>query len=147
MVGYLTGMLTLPFWQVVLALAGILVLISTPSMLIAWLKLRQRNLGPILDANGWAVNGRVKMNVPFGGALTQEAEIPRGAGSSFVVRYPEPPTALPKLVFAAIGVAFVISLLNHFGLVHRLSGGSFGTDPNAPAATIIVPAPTVTPEP
>ena len=30
--------------------------ISGPSMLIAWLKLRQRNIGPILDANGWAVN-------------------------------------------------------------------------------------------
>lgn len=145
LVGYLTGMLTLPFWQVILAFAAILVLISTPSMLIAWLKLRQRNLGPILDANGWAVNGRVKMNVPFGGALTAEAELPRGAGSSFVVRYPETPTAVPKLIFAAIGVAFVISLLNHFGMVHRLSGGTYGTDPNAPPAAIVVPAPTVTP--
>ncbi len=35
-------------------------------MLIAWLKLRQRNLGPILDANGWAVNARTKVNIPLG---------------------------------------------------------------------------------
>ena len=116
MVGYLTGILTLPFWQVCLALAGILLVISTPSMLIAWLKLRQRNLGPILDANGWAVNGRVKMNVPFGGALTKEAELPSGAGSSFAVKYPEPPTALPRLVALVVIIAFLISLANYFGV-------------------------------
>jgi len=28
------------------------------------LKLRQRNLGPILDANGWAVNARARINIP-----------------------------------------------------------------------------------
>lgn len=137
LIGYLTGVLTLPFWQVVLAFVGILLVISAPSMLIAWLKLRQRNLGPILDANGWAVNGRVKMNVPFGGALTHEAEIPPGAQSSFVVKYPEPPTALPKLIGAAVAIAFMVSLLNHFGLIHSLSGGSFGTPPAAKRTAIV----------
>jgi len=29
-------------------------------MIIAWLKMRQRNLGPILDANGWAVNSKAR---------------------------------------------------------------------------------------
>ncbi|HTG43950.1 MAG TPA: hypothetical protein VK633_05400, partial [Verrucomicrobiae bacterium] len=53
--------------------------ISGPSMLIAVLKLRQRNLGPILDANGWAVNGRMKINVPFGGALSKTPKLPPGA--------------------------------------------------------------------
>jgi hypothetical protein len=48
-------------------------------MLIAWLKLRQRNVGPILDANGWSVNAMAKINVPFGAALTQVAALPRGA--------------------------------------------------------------------
>lgn len=132
--GYVSGVLTLPFWQVCLAFGAALLLISTPSMLIAWLKLRQRNLGPILDANGWAVNGRVKMNVPFGGALTQVAEIPRGAQSSFAVKYPEPPTVLPKLIGAVVGLAFLFSLLNHYGLVHRLSGGRIGTSSAQAAA-------------
>ena len=31
-------------------------LISLPSVMLAYIKLRKRNLGPILDANGWAVN-------------------------------------------------------------------------------------------
>ena len=42
-------------------------------------------LRPILDANGWAVNARAKMNVPFGGALTGVAALPPGAtfGAAF----------------------------------------------------------------
>jgi hypothetical protein len=135
--GYLSGVLTLPFWQVVLAFAALLLLISTPSMLIAWIKLRQRNLGPILDANGWAVNGRVRMNVPFGGALTKVAELPRGAQQSLVVRYPESPTLLPKLIFVLIGLGFVLSLLDHLDLLSRLTGGRFGS---SPAAEIMLPA-------
>ena len=55
--------------------------ISIPSMIIAYLKLRKRNLGPILDANGWAVNARAKINVPFGGVLTQVATLPAGCAA------------------------------------------------------------------
>jgi hypothetical protein len=57
-------------------------MISGPSMLLAWLKLRQRNLGPILDANGWATNGRSRINVPFGAAMTELARLPTGAQRS-----------------------------------------------------------------
>ncbi len=58
---------------------GLLLAISGPAMLIAWLKLHQRNVGPILDANGWSVNALAKINVPFGAALTQVAALPRGS--------------------------------------------------------------------
>jgi hypothetical protein len=60
-------------------LVGLLLAISGPSMLIAWLKLRQRNVGPLLDANGWSVNAMARINVPFGAALTELAALPRGA--------------------------------------------------------------------
>lgn len=62
-----------------LGLAGVMLVISTPSMIIAWMKLRQRTLGPILEANGWAINGRVKINIPFGRKLTEVAHLPAGA--------------------------------------------------------------------
>jgi hypothetical protein len=71
-----TGFLKLTWWQMPLALVGVLVAISGPSALLAFLKLRQRNLGPILDACGWAVNGRMKINIPFGAALTCVAKVP-----------------------------------------------------------------------
>lgn len=44
-----------------IGLLGALLLISGPSMLIAGLKLRQRNIGPLLDASGWAVNANAKL--------------------------------------------------------------------------------------
>ena len=72
----------LSLWQYPLLLVALVFLISTPSMIIAWLKLRQRTLGPILEGNGWAVNGRVKINIPFGTALTEVATLPPGAQRS-----------------------------------------------------------------
>lgn len=66
-------------WWIPVGLLGIVLAISGPSMLIAWLKLRQRSLGPILDASGWATNGRMRINLPLGGSLTKRALLPSGA--------------------------------------------------------------------
>ncbi|MFH1156924.1 MAG: hypothetical protein V1793_24275 [Pseudomonadota bacterium] len=102
-----TGFLKLVWWQMPLALAGIVLLISGPSMIIAWLKLRQRNLGPILDASGWAVNARATINIPFGGSLTSVAALPHGARRSLKDPYapPKSNTVLVLLVFAAVAAA------------------------------------------
>lgn len=89
---FLTSILALFFglgWWMPLGFLGLMLMISAPSMLIAWLKLRQRNLGPLLDANGWAVNGRVRINVPFGGALTALGHIPVTAQRSLRDPYME----------------------------------------------------------
>jgi hypothetical protein len=79
---FLSSILALFFglgvWMPV-GLIGLLLAISGPAMLIAWLKLRQRNVGPILDANGWSVNAMARINVPFGAALTRVAVLPPGA--------------------------------------------------------------------
>lgn len=75
----LTGFFKLAWWQMPLALLGIMLLISGPSMIIAWFKLRHRNLGRLLDANGWAVNTRACINIPFGASLTSLSRLPQGA--------------------------------------------------------------------
>jgi hypothetical protein len=62
-----------------LGIVALVLAISGPSMLIAWLKLSQRNIGPLLDANGWAVNAFARVNAPFGRVLTSLAELPPGA--------------------------------------------------------------------
>ncbi|MET0210208.1 MAG: hypothetical protein ABW220_14285 [Burkholderiaceae bacterium] len=65
-------------WWIPVALLGIVISISGPSMLIAWLKLRQRSLGPILDASGWAINSRMRVSVRQGDSLTQRPQpVPR----------------------------------------------------------------------
>jgi hypothetical protein len=74
-----TGLANLAWWQLPLVFLALIAVISGPSMIIAWIKLRQRTLGPILDANGWAINGRVKVNVPLGSELTARAVIPAGS--------------------------------------------------------------------
>jgi hypothetical protein len=66
-----------------LGVLGLLLAISGPSMAVAWLKLRQRNIGPLLDANGWAINARAKLNVPLGEAMTRLAVLPSGASRDF----------------------------------------------------------------
>ncbi len=76
--GLLSGFLNLK-GLMPLGVLAIMLIISGPSMVLAWLKLRKRSLGPILDANGWAVNARVKINVPFGASLTRIAALPAGA--------------------------------------------------------------------
>ena len=45
-------------------------------MVIAWLKLRRRNLAPVLNANGWAVNADAIISVPFGRTLTEQVRFP-----------------------------------------------------------------------
>lgn len=60
-------------------IAGIILVISGPSMLLAYMKLRKRNIGPLLNAEGWAVNGKLKINVPFGKALSHLSVLPAGS--------------------------------------------------------------------
>ena len=99
-------------WQVPLVIASIMLVISAPSMAIAWLKLRKRNLGPILDANGWAVNAKARMNVPFGGALTSVATLPAGATFGAADKYAEKPSVWPKVLAVAFVAWFIWAFLN-----------------------------------
>ena len=55
----------------------IMLCISGPSMFIAWMKLRKRNLAPVLNANGWAINSKIVINVKFGSTLTYMAKYPK----------------------------------------------------------------------
>ncbi len=81
LVGVFGKFVDLGVW-IPLALVGIMAAISGPSMMIAWLKLRQRSLGPLLDASGWAINGRMRINTRLGGSLSQTAKVPAHARRS-----------------------------------------------------------------
>ena len=117
-------------WQVPLVILVIMLVISAPSMAIAWLKLRKRNLGPILDANGWAVNAKAKMNVPFGGALTGVAALPPGATFGAADEYAEKPSPWPKLLLFAFVLWFVWAFLNDSqGRLYDWTNGKYGTPP------------------
>lgn len=101
-----------------LGILGLMLLISGPSMAIAWLKLRQRNIGPILDANGWAVNVLAKVNVPLGKSLTSIAVLPKGASRDLVDPFApkRKPLWLIFLLFVLLGggIAWFIGKLDSY---------------------------------
>ena len=71
------GIFALKWWQLIAAFVGIMLVISGPAMVMAWLKLRRRNIAPLLNANGWAVNAASKISIPFGETLTDIAKFPK----------------------------------------------------------------------
>ena len=72
-----TGIQNTPLWQTLVAIVVIMLVISGPSCFLAWSKLRRRNLGPVLNANGWAINSNVLVNILFGAKLTSLAQYPK----------------------------------------------------------------------
>ena len=102
------GLLSLHWWQLPLVIVGVILAISGPAMLIAWFKLRRRSLGPILDANGWAVNAQAGISIGFGAALTQLAHLPAGSARSLHDPYAQQARVWPWLlaVVVAVGLAW-----------------------------------------
>lgn len=109
------GLLSLPLWQLPLVILGVMTLISGPSLLLAWLKLRRRNLGPLLDANGWAVNARARINLPFGRSLTGIAQLPKGSARSLEDPYADKNRRWPWLLGLLVIVA--LAALWHWGFI------------------------------
>ena len=82
----------------------ILLVVSGPSMILAWMKLRKRNLAPLLNANGWAVNADAIVNVLFGNTLTEQAQYP-------LVKLQDPHAKIKKLTNGGkwtIGIASIL---------------------------------------
>ena len=92
------------WWAIPTLIICILLAISGPSMVLAWMKLRKRNLAPLLNANGWAINADAIVNVLFGNTLTEQAQYP-------IVKLKDPHAKTKKLTKGgkwAIAVAAVI---------------------------------------
>ena len=95
------------WWHWIVFFVVIMLLISGPSMIMAWLKLRKRDLAPVLNANGWAINARVLVNTRFGATLTSVAKYPAvKTKDPFTTKAPWWKRMLRWLIFlAAIAVA------------------------------------------
>ncbi len=76
LIGLVAG---LPLWKVLAGVAAIILLVSLPSVLLAWFKLRARDLGAILNAGGWAVNRPLTFSMGLARTFTRRAALPAGA--------------------------------------------------------------------
>lgn len=151
-IGLILGQfLNLGVWMPV-GIIAVLLMISGPSMALAWLKLRKRNLGPILDANGWAVNAMARVSVSLGTTLTSPPKRP--ANSSYDPRDPYADktfpvrTVLTLLIIVALAGTWFVGSLDRF-LPHAVrsttvlgaAAPASAPPPAAPAAPAAAPAP------
>ena len=57
-------------WQIVAAIVAIILVVSLPSVILTWFKLRRRDLGAILNACGWAVNRPMRFSMRLARTFT-----------------------------------------------------------------------------
>ncbi len=111
-IGGLFEWLGMHWYNIVIFFAIIILIISGPSMIMAWLKLRKRNLAPVLNANGWALNQRILVNTKFGATLTGIAKYPVVKGKDpFTTKAPLWKRILNWFIFAVclcVAVYFIL---------------------------------------
>jgi hypothetical protein len=105
------GFFSLTWWKMPIALVGVMLCISGPAMVLAWLKLRKRNLAPVLDANGWAVNAKATINIAFGSTLTHLAKLPKNSKQNLIDPYRKKSNSwIPTLIILLVVTAILFAL-------------------------------------
>ena len=109
-IGSVIGIITQKWYMPFLFIIGLMLIISLPSMILAWLKLRQRNIAPVLDASGWAVNGNVKITTKLGASLTHLPKRPATAFLTSIDPFAEKKSPVKRIIIWTI-VILLIALL------------------------------------
>ncbi len=141
-IGGLVGVISgLPLWKTALGIAAVLLIVSGPSMILGWLKLRARDIAPILNACGWAINRRLRFSLKLGRLFTSEAALPSNSERQLTDPYADD-TLMRNTVIAVLALAAVLAALWFAGVLDRALPGCMKrhppacavSDPHAPAA-------------
>lgn len=111
-IGTIVGIITKTWWMPFVCIIGLMLIISLPSMILAYLKLRQRNIAPILDASGWAINGNAKISTVLGKSLTN---LPHRPARTFIST--KDPFATKKFPWKRLLLFVIILALVIFAVV------------------------------
>ena len=105
--------------EIVASVFALVLVVSVPSMVLAWFKLRKRDLGVILNACGWAINRPMRFSMKRARGFTKCA-----------------PNPMPK-VWLAVFVVLVVALaaLAWWLKSSKCCGGCAAAEPPPPAAT------------
>lgn len=141
----------LPPVMMPVALGGVMLVISGPSMLIAGLKLRQRTVGPLLEGNGWAINGRIAVNIPMGTRFTDMKELPPGTAWNLEDPFVDKSARRRNRVITVL-VVLLVGLVGWFWfkplyIDSRLAPVEVAPAPAAPAPSTPAAAPAAAPAP
>jgi len=69
----------LQWYTIVIGLGCAILAVVLPTSIVAFLKLRRRDLSAILEGSGWAINARMRLTLRQGRLFTQRPQYPRGA--------------------------------------------------------------------
>ena len=109
------------WWQLPIGVLVAVLVLIVPLIILGVIKLRRRNLGPILEASGWAINAKLKIGGSMGFLLTRRGEFPKDAirdrkdmvkSIAKGLGYQSKLVRILLLIFVAILCFFVGSLLS-----------------------------------
>lgn len=94
-------------------------LLAVPTTILAWLKLRKRNLAIVLEASGWALNDRLKLTRGLGRLFTRRRSRPKGSklevidevGRVLRLRRQHNPDEMPESPNAKVWLGFLLLLI------------------------------------
>lgn len=114
--------------QLVGAVLGLVAVVSLPSALFAWLKLRKRDIAIVLEGQGWALNDRILLGRHLGHLFTRKPARPKQSSAEVLDSVAElverrkregideaEPEGLQSKHWAAIIVVIILALLYQFG--------------------------------
>ena len=107
--GFLVG-LKLKAWQIPFAAIAVMLIISGPALVLAFIKLRKRNLGPILDANGKKVNAKASINLPPAPVSRARPNSPKGLRRYQGSLRRKNPAAWPKVLIVLFLVWWIYAI-------------------------------------
>ena len=106
--GLVSTIAGIPVWKSCLGVLVVILAVSLPSVLITWFKLRARDLSPILNAGGWAINR--ELHFSLGKLWTAQAALPSKAKVSltdpFEDKHPVRNAIIALLIIGAILAGF-----------------------------------------
>ncbi len=70
--------------QLVGAMIGLIAVVSIPSAIFAWLKLRKRDIAIVLEGQGWALNERILLGRHLGPLFTRKPSRPKGSSTEML---------------------------------------------------------------
>ena len=109
-------------------------------MIVTWFKLRARDVAPILNACGWAINRRLRLSLKLGRIFTTEAVLPANAERQLTDPFADDNTVRNRIVAILILVG-VVALLWFAGLLNSVLPGSMKKNPAAPVGRVTAEAP------
>jgi hypothetical protein len=143
--GVVSAVAGMPLWKIAVGLVVLLLVISGPSMILTWFKLRARDVAPILNACGWAINRNLKLTLKLGRIYTTEAVLPASAERQLNDPFADDNTARNRIIMLLV-LVIMATILWFMGLLDSALPSSMKRNqtPAQPTVTVkvpVVPAP------